>query len=887
MRAIDKFILHVVYNWRNKLNEAYSERIMNDFIRKFSEEADDLNLSISEPQLKKYIERFDILKNSPKITEKDLNKYTIGQLIRLVTASPGAETPDDEEDQTPDVVYQDNGVTIWNGSKEGNCINYGSGEKWCITRGSYGSYRYDSNKGYPTFYLAKNSNLSDSDALSFVAIQVRDVYDENKKYVYTNRHNRPYESSPMSFSRLMSEIPWLNNIPDIRSILKYIKLSGQEKASNVYQREAISIREWIKLPFNVKKQYLVARKNAGSLFPDVTNDVFVSDYLPKYPQIAEFVAISPGIVKPELLLRNLNKFSNQDRRSVTANLHDKIDIKHLSSELFPFDVKKLLVILNKWNIPSNERLYITKDGSTIVKLKFSDSVSVSLYTADDDYPNVKLNQRTAKYLLEYPELDKLPFNSLLKLATDGVINKEFVNKVVEKAKSEENSAIIVKKVEDGEILIDANSFSSYKIKDGSITKIPFASEEVQKVLGDEKDNTAFQQSVINIIRDTTNDYDNLPQTIDKDAFVSIINSTPYDKRTISTSNTRGQNVILVPDGESRFTLFIRNTSDEDLYGFYTEQAYGNGGDWGGRSSSEWMDEGAWRSYFAYLRNKNKIYEGRRLQQWFSRGTANTECRKNWFTAQPPISPTDQYALAVTNNQYFVINKANPRESLRLSDSGKLVKANIPSSVARQLLGATPDEATPIAAAAQGAQPPVAAIGRRGRPAGVPNAPRAAVPAAQAATGDINVPEVMDETGLETAFNLLPRLDRRRLSVTTGVRVTPGNDRGASRRNNILGAAGRVGRVIGVGASKIYIIRLANQQVIASINMQPGNRNYILLPDGNMVPLASPAQLLMALQRRNLAEVRSYMVREYIANNPHHLDEVKSLLKKHIAETRKY
>ena len=86
----------------------------------------------------------------------------------------------------------------------------------------------------------------------------------------------------------------------------------------------------------------------------------------------------------------------------------------------------------------------------------------------------------------------------------------------------------------------------------------------------------------------------------------------------------------------------------------------------------------------------------------------------------------------------------------------------------------------------------------------------------------------------------------------------------------------------------YFIRLANQQVIASINVQPGNRNYVLFPNdqGNaMVPMNSPAELMSVLQQRNLAEVRNYLVREYIANNPQHIDEVREMLRKHIAETR--
>lgn len=871
MRAIDKFILHVVHNIF-PLNE-YSEGELKRLMTQFREEADDLNINISDDTLKTYIQRFDAIKNSPKIPEKDLRKYTLSKLIKLVTSSAGAEAPDDEEDQTPDVVYQDGGVTIWNGSKEGNCINYGRGEEWCITRGSYGSYRYDSSKGYPTFYLAKNANISDSDKLSFVAIQVRDVEDENKKYVYTNRENKPYESSPMSFSRLTSEIPWLNDIPNIRSILRYIPLNNKEKITQKYKRDSISIREWIKLPFDTKKQYLVIKKG-GTFFSDVTNDVFVSDYLPKYPQIAEFIAITPDITKPELLLRNLDKFSNQDRKSITANLQQPVNLKWLPSELFPFDVKKLLTVLNKWDLPSTDRMYVTKNGEAIVKLKFGDDISVGVYTAEDDYPNIKLNQRTAKYLLDYPELDKLPFNSLLKLATDGIVNKEFINKVIDKAKSEDNSAIIVKKVEDGEILVDANSFSSYKIQDGKITKVPFTDEDVQVVLSAEKDNTSFQQGVVNIVKDSAENYDNLPPTIDKDAFISIIKSTPYDNRTFFSRNITGEQVILVPDGESEYTLFTRTIGSQGLYNFNALMDYGRRGDWRDRDTNDSMDEGAWRSYFNYLRNENIVYEGNQLQPWFRGGYA-VDAKRAWFRAQPPMSPTDRYAVAIgANGINYVINKANPRESLKLSDSGKLVKANIPVGMARQLTGATPDAATPVAAAA--------ATGRRGRPAGVANAPRAAAPAAGG--GDIGVAEVMDETGLTNAFMRLPRADYRRLNVDNATRVAPNGDRGAARRNNQLGGAGSVGRVISVGPSKIYIIRLANQQIIASINIQPGNRNYILLPDGTAVTLNSPAELMQALQQRNLAEVRNYLVREYVSNNPQHLDEVRELIRQHVNET---
>ena len=81
MRAIDKFIIHVTHNLFS-LNE-YSEGEINRLMAQFKDEADDLNIQITDTQLKAYIERFDALKNSPKVTEKDLRKYSLSKLIKL------------------------------------------------------------------------------------------------------------------------------------------------------------------------------------------------------------------------------------------------------------------------------------------------------------------------------------------------------------------------------------------------------------------------------------------------------------------------------------------------------------------------------------------------------------------------------------------------------------------------------------------------------------------------------------------------------------------------------------------------------------------------------------------------------------------------------------
>jgi hypothetical protein len=222
---------------------------------------------------------------------------------------------------------------------------------------------------------------------------------------------------------------------------------------------------------------------------------------------------------------------------------------------------------------------------------------------------------------------------------------------------------------------------------------------------------------------------------------------------------------------------------------------------------------------------------------------------------------------------LLINLQDPRSSFKVSDStGKLNQANVPTSLARQLTG----QGQPAAAAA------APAAGRRGRPAGQPNAPQPAV--APAAAGNTNVGAYMQAAGIMNGFMDLPRTILRKLNVNNARGVSTANNRGASRRQNILGNAGRVISSVEVGPSTIYLIRLPNGSSVASVVVQPGNGHYIITPQ-SAYQLESPSQLLQALQQRNLAEIHQYLVNEYMERNPEQLIEFKELLRKHINEKK--
>jgi hypothetical protein len=283
------------------------------------------------------------------------------------------------------------------------------------------------------------------------------------------------------------------------------------------------------------------------------------------------------------------------------------------------------------------------------------------------------------------------------------------------------------------------------------------------------------------------------------------------------------------------------------------------------------------SYFAYLRQMNKSLNDNDLRSILN-SSYYAKNKTAFATNNPPVNADNVYRVAKMNNDIVLINTQNPRESFMLSSArNNLKKLNLPPQYANQLLG--------IAAPAAAAGAPAA--GRRGRPAGVPNAPRPQQPAVQ---GNISLSAVANQWGLVQGFNTLPRNILRKFNMN-GIQVPVANNRGASRRQNLLGNAGRVNAVYEFGPSNIYIMRFPNdgpegqRPPIASIATQPDNSHYIITSNSSY-QLNNPRELLQVLRQRNLAEIHQYLVNEYMERNPEHLNEFKELLRKHINEKKK-
>ena len=184
----------------NFLIEAYGKDFIDDLVTKFKRQINNgeseselvkiTNDTELEKKLKDLIDKFDKKRNNFK--EKDITKYTLDELIFVLSNDPNAVSdPEDPNTSISPILYQseDGKITLWSGARQEYCVRYGvdqpidGGSRWCITQpgGSYwGDYTFSERYGYPTFYLIKNRGLDKKDKLSFVAVQIL----QNGKYKY-------------------------------------------------------------------------------------------------------------------------------------------------------------------------------------------------------------------------------------------------------------------------------------------------------------------------------------------------------------------------------------------------------------------------------------------------------------------------------------------------------------------------------------------------------------------------------------------------------------------------------------------------------------------------------------------------------------------------------
>jgi hypothetical protein len=835
-----------VDNWNYPLNEdeIKLDRNKQKFFDKFKDEADTYNIDIDDDTLKKYIIDFDRIKNSPDVTIKDLGdpRVSLKQLIRWInTSSKAPNTAEKEIEQNPDVIYQseDGNFVIYDGSKNDRCITFGAGEKWCITRGAFSSYRYSEERGFPVFYLARNKSLPKEDKLSFVAIQVRDpqLKNESNRYVYTNRKNSPYESRPMSFEQLLDEVPWLKEIPDLKTKLRYVPLSTAEKTANKLTGRGTTYEEWLDLPYNSKEAYLTARGQnfaryspSGTdldLFTDMGYNEFITQELPKpeNKEIAKFIAVTPNLIPFRFLLKNLSSFTDSNRKSIIANFRENLlPEEWLNDRKIPFDVKVLLFKLNKWFTKPSETVFTINNDKTIVYL--TDKPQLGIYTASESYPKVKVNAKTIKTILDSPEFDPtsknykpLPINIVLKLLEVDGLDPSSASKLSSMITN--NPSIIKVTNDEGDLLINKDDLSSFIIKDGELTKTDIDSKTIEDL---QDSNPEALETLKSSVKDILFKFIQLQYNLDRGPLYNYYNNILNSKAPIFHSALQSL--------QSPTTIDFGNNNKQDLLSY---QRSGNLAFFGVpyqkaeiprntisiASSPSRISVGATNrlvsltsdqieKYIAYLKSNNLLFNSNALLNAIRNGELSSESIKLLIQAGLPVSEEGTYKVAIIDNALYFINKADVSASLKVTPNGRVTRAS--AAVIRQF---SPQTATPRTRAPRQAA----------EPAATPATGTATPTAGATAPAAGGISQAIETAGLTTGFNALPAAYRNRILGGEIIQT----DRGASKRNEALGNRGRVTQIVSAGQSRFYIIRLSGETptYIGQASFQPEAAHYII------------------------------------------------------------
>jgi hypothetical protein len=503
------------------LNE-YAQKVVNDLIKKYKVENPNLTDDDIESIKKDYINRFEELKASPKVVEKDITKYSFQQLKKLVDSFPSKKeksSNNNVEFSQTKLIYNKAPLQIYHGDNERACIKI-KGDfpaTWCIARSIggnlYSGYRYAGTE--PSFYFVKNlERLNkiteiDDDKYCFFVVQ----RNNQGKYIVTNAKNDG--DIEMSWNDILKIEPLLQGT---ESLFKNVPLTDEEKEYYRRFKGGIEDDEYKDLSYKEKKIYIAIRRDLTSKqFKNTPNDL-LNDYISMGVALTheqfDFIKdtrqlfnnyrrITIDNVIPEYLKKRVyfgarwlvltndeavdlyEKVKEQESDtfidlllSYKPTIFDRIDI----------DVNKYLDNLPRWKMTSQIRKYpelIEKYKSILYKLDNYDITTImELYPSSIEYFKDLLSfKKLTKFdiisilgkhptLVEYFE-DKIDDLNLMSIILQNPNNTKYFTKYLKILSSSQIESILIKHPE----LIEY--FEKYLSKLGDFDKRYLLSKQPQ------------------------------------------------------------------------------------------------------------------------------------------------------------------------------------------------------------------------------------------------------------------------------------------------------------------------------------------------------------------------------------------------------------------------
>lgn len=204
----------------NIINEAYSEKLVNNMVQKYSIS----NRELDTRTIRNAIERFQQI--SPNLQNRDITKYSWEDLTNIIAAFQPKRIKAGKIDKTKtdaNLIYHKDNIRVYLASNKTACIKYGHGYNFCISsRGLENKYEtYGPERIGANIYFVFNDNLSN--------------------YSHTNEGGGREFKDP---NHLLVVIPHYNSIPKVQYGITNAYNSGEDIV--YYKPDIYSYYPWLK-----------------------------------------------------------------------------------------------------------------------------------------------------------------------------------------------------------------------------------------------------------------------------------------------------------------------------------------------------------------------------------------------------------------------------------------------------------------------------------------------------------------------------------------------------------------------------------------------------------------------------------------------------------------
>lgn len=796
------------------------------------------NKGIDRPEIEYAIEFFNKrVKDSLPPEDRDLSKWNIGELLHYLKGRPGYKPPkegEEEEVDTPPVVYQKDNITIYDGSKEDRCVVYGKGERWCITKGSFANYRYDPNRKYPTFYLVKDSSLPSSDPKSFFVVMVGN----DGTYKASDRTNndlggRRGQSEWNKWEDWSFVERHFPSVKGLESHFKYRKIPPQE----LITKGEYTMQDWLYSgDLNKKNQHLINSlradhdgpfKKTGS-YGRISWETFIRRILsqPEMKEVANLF-VKSTYENPKIFLDNYEFFTPAQQKSIVANINNPQHpvgvtstdlINRYDSELIGLQPIVDLLKAGKMKPDKQTHLYLTGRDNVVYIEQRADSLAV--YVIDrSGKDEIKLGPKTEHYLLNDPYLSKIN----LQILTRTIKEKQLSSKILQKANVEGGDKDVIKIGDKDYIVQYGEDDVTVIATSGDDGAIP--GEVGVKMAAEIGANEAKRLSLLKTIY---NPRASGPR-FNADGYYRILSSLSVEQRQFQDED--GETVYIDTAGLNNLLIIIAElTPDARKISMHARPFDRRGGLVinGSRGVIGNIPDNV-------LLQKLPTYFQEVFPPLTEQGVENI-IRKmvgvfkiDGMVDQLRLTPNNQYKVIRAEDGVFLVNKTNKDLSKKISfQTGNVVSLRLSQANYDRLLGreTTGTPATPTAGAP--AAPPAVSQG-----------------------GGVNLQQVFAANSL--SWGVLPGSLQRKLAQG-GTLKNLRSDRGTNTRNELLRGRGRVEAAYQLAgtASALYIARLGSGAMIGIIASQPGNVHGFVTGT-RFYSYGSAGDLTAELQRLNLNE----------------------------------